>query len=170
MVTHLLLALVACGPAHSACSCIPGPRLASRAQLADQLSTVSAVFEGRVVRTANVEDSVVAPGDSGQVRRAFRWTDLEVTLTISRRWKGELGDTVTLRTPASTTMCGVDFVEGRTYVVFARPADYSGIGLARPARAGEVVHTTKCSPTTRGPEAQRIATLLGPPLPTARAP
>ena len=113
---------------------------------------------------------MVAPGDSGQVRRAFRWTDLEVTLTISRRWKGELADTVTLRTPASTTMCGADFAEGRTYVVFARSADYSGIGPARPARVGEVVHTTKCSPTTHGRDAQRITSLLGRPVPATRAP
>ena len=170
MVTHLLLGLLACAPARSGCTCTPGPRLASRADVAAQLTTFAAAFEGTVVRTAYVEDSVVAAGDSGQVRRAFRWTDLEVTLTISRRWKGELGDTVTLRTPASTTMCGADFAEGRIYVVFARSADYSGIGPARSARVGEVVHTTKCSPTTGGRDAQRIATLLGRPLPSTRAP
>ena len=170
MVTHLLLALVACVPAHSACTCIPGPRLASRADVAAQLSTVAAVFEGTVVRTAYVKDSVVAPGDSGQTRHAFRWTDLEVTLTVSRRWKGELRDTVTLRTPALTTMCGADFTEGQTYVVFARSADYSGVGPARPARVGEVVQTTKCSATTRSRDASRITALLGRSLPATRAP
>lgn len=170
MVTHLLLALVACVPADSACSCIPGPRLASRADVAAQLGTAAAVFEGTVIRTAYVEDSVVAVGDSGQTRRASGWMDREVTLTITRRWKGELRDTVTLRTPALTTMCGADFTEGQTYVVFAQSADYNGIGPARPARVGEVVHTTKCSATTRSRDASRVTALLGQSLPATRAP
>ena len=169
MVTHLLLGLLACAPAHPACTCTPGPRLNSRADVAGHVNTYAAVFEGTVVRTASVEDSVVAAGDTSRPRRAFRWTELEVTLAISRRWKGELGDTVTLRTPASTTMCGADFTDGRTYLVFARTADYSGVGPARPAGVGEVVHTTKCSPSTWGREARRMAVLLGRPLPAPRA-
>lgn len=170
MVTPLLLGFIACVRAHAACTCTPAPRLASRADVAAQLGTFAAVFEGRVVSASYVQDSVMAAGDSTRVPRAFRWTDLEVTLTVSRHWKGEVGDTVTLRTPASTTMCGADFTEGRTYLVFARSADYSGIGAARPARAGEVVHTTKCSPTTHGRDAQRTAALLGRPLPATRGP
>jgi len=172
VVTHLLVGVIACVRAHAACTCIPGPRLTSHADAAAQLSPFAAVFEGTVVSTSYVEDSVVAVAadDSTRTPRAFRWTDLEITLTVGRHWKGELRDIVTLRTPASTTMCGAEFTEGRTYLVFAQSSDYTGLGAARPARVNEVVYTTKCSPTTRGRDARRTAALLGRPLPITQSP
>jgi hypothetical protein len=153
MVTPLLLALAACS--FPPCTCIPGPPLRSHADVAAAVEGLAAVFEGTVVR-AEYRDAA---------RVADRLPEFEVILAVSRRWKGELTDTVTLRTPAATEACGADFAKGRTYLVFARSRAYTGIGIAPPAKPGEVVYTTKCSPTTEvGREAQRLTTLLGQPL------
>ena len=158
MVTTLLLGLAVCAGAPPPCTCIPSPPLTSRTDVAATVSAFGAVFEGTVVRTAFRD-----------ARGTDRLPALEVTVAVGRRWKGELGDTVTLRTPAATEACGADFAEGRTYLVFGRLPDYTGVGAARPARAGEVVYTTKCSPTAAGRDAQRIAALLGQPLPPGSA-
>jgi hypothetical protein len=168
LVVQLMLGLVACSGSgdHPPCSCIQGPRIASRADATASLRTFAAVFEGTVVRVARVDGGVAVGSDSSHVRRRFRWTDLEVTVTVRRRWKGDLGDTVTMRTPASTTMCGSEFVEGRAYLVFALSRHYDGIGEAPVAGRGEIVFVTKCTPTAQvGRESARIADLLGRGLP-----
>ena len=153
LITPLLLGL-ACGGTHPACTCFPGPPLTSRAAVAAVANGSAAVFEGTVVRAVHP-----GPGPGAPV------PDLVVTLAVRRQWKGAPAKTITVRTAPATESCGVRFVEGRTYVVFAGTPDYSGVGVARPARAREVVYANKCSPTTAvGAESQRIVSLLGPPL------
>jgi hypothetical protein len=160
LLTPLLFGLVACDAPPRPCTCVLGPPIASRVDAEAIVDASAAVFEGTVVHTEYRD------GSSG----AARLPELEVTLALGRRWKGELADTVTVRTPAATEACGADFVEGQTYLVFAGSSGYRGIGVTRPARADEVVYTTKCSPTAvLGRQTQRIATLLGRPLPPRSA-
>jgi hypothetical protein len=166
LVVPLLLTLAACSSPRPVCSCIPGLPLTSRANVAATVGRFGAVFEGTVVRTAYLEDSVVLGTDTSHVPQTARWQGLEVTVAVSRRWKGELADTVRVRTPLS--MCGVRFVAGRAYLVFGHFLDSTGRRLAAAPMPRDPVYTTKCSPTAAaGGEAMRIAELLGRPLPRA---
>ena len=157
MTIPALLGLATCVATHPPCSCVRGPDLASRAEAA-AVDAFAAVFEGTVVRTEYPDLRPGAPRER------------QVTLTVGRRWKGVPTDTVIVRTPAATESCGADFVDGREYIVFANAPSYSSDGVARPSRAGEVVYATKCGPITgMARNAERIAALLGEPLPPGRA-
>lgn len=79
-----------------ACSCVPPPP----PEVA--LERASAVFVGEVRATA-------AKGD---LRR-------EITLEVSRAFKGVEGGQVALLTPMSSAACGRHFEEGKRYLVYA---------------------------------------------------
>jgi hypothetical protein len=153
-----------CGSNGLPCRCAPGPGFASRETTAMIVSAYSTVFEGTVVRVLFATDSAEFRVGSEKALRGYRMHDLVVTIAVTRRWKGGEGDTITVRTSASTTECGADFDMGETYLVFARSWDAKYIGPGAAAHVGEVVRTTKCSPTivaTRM-EARRIMALLEP--------
>lgn len=127
------------------------------------VSAYSAVFEGTVVRVLFATDSTEFQVGSAKAL-GYPTHELVVTVAVIRRWKGAEGDTITVRTSASTTECGADFDVGETYLVFARSLDAKYIGAGATAHVGQVVHTTKCSPTmvANRIEARRIMALLGP--------
>ena len=87
-----------------ACSCRPPGSPA--AALAD----ATAVFAGRVT-------AISTPANSGGP------DPTEVTFTVARSWKGADRSTMVLRTPASSASCGVDFVQGQEYLVYARDSE-----------------------------------------------
>ena len=129
----LLAALLAPAPAH-ACQC---PSATPEAQL----EHADVVFEGRVT-------AVVSEGDS-----------LRVSFHVTRRWKGDLGEDLTLTTPGGR--CRLRFEEGAHWIVLA----------TRPTSSGGRAATLVASPcdgslALRGPEGQALIDLaearLGP--------
>jgi LPXTG-motif cell wall-anchored protein len=82
-----------------ACSCIqPGPP-------AEALTNASAVFSGQV-------QTISAVGNS-----------LQVTFTVKSVWKGTEQATIVVNTPTSSASCGVEFVQGQEYLVYADEAE-----------------------------------------------
>jgi hypothetical protein len=95
------LSAAPCPPAAARCSCVPpGPPREALAQ-------AEAVFAGRVVSVGEQRG-----GDPDQPY-------LEVRIVPDRRWKGAAADTVTVRTPPNSAVCGVAFETGREYLVYA---------------------------------------------------
>jgi hypothetical protein len=163
MLTPVLIALALTCAAPPACTCVPVPRPLSRAAAAAYVRTSAAVFEGRVVRVEFEQDSAPPAAPAGTTGRSFRWTDVVATVAVARRWRGDLADTVRVRTAAQTSACGADLVEGRGYLFFASSRGYSGLGEDPPATSATVLVTSKCG-LTRGwdPEARRLVRLLAP--------
>ena len=87
-----------------ACSCLPpGPPAAA-------LADATAVFAGRVT-------AVAVPADRSGT------SPLQVTFAVSRSWKGADRPTISVTTPSSSASCGVDFVDGQEYLVYARASE-----------------------------------------------
>jgi hypothetical protein len=151
-----------CGDIGLPCSCALGPGFTNRETAAMTVSAYSAVFEGTVVRMRFARDSGEFRDGSDKALRGFRSDDLVVTVAVTRRWKGAHGDTITVRTPASTTACGADFDVGETYLIFARSRGERYIGEGTAAHVGEVGRTTKCDPTivANRMDARRIIALI----------
>ena len=83
-----------------ACSCRPpGPP-------AETLANATAVFSGRVT-------AVALPADTGGP------LPVQVTFAVAQTWKGTNRSTIVVNTPASSASCGVDFVQGQEYLVYA---------------------------------------------------
>jgi hypothetical protein len=78
-----------------ACKCAPPP------PVPEALPQASAVFEGIVTQLAPVAEEV------------------EVSLRVTRTWKGVSTETVRVRTRKDTAACGVAFEVGRGYLVYA---------------------------------------------------
>ncbi|MFY9586360.1 MAG: hypothetical protein WAT66_02775, partial [Actinomycetota bacterium] len=95
----ILVMLLVPAPAAHACSC-------TDATVAEHVANATAVFVGRA------EDSKDAP--EGLVTR-FR---------VTTAYKGPIVRRTDVTTPSDEAACGVPFVEGRSYAVFAR--DQSG--------------------------------------------
>ena len=83
-----------------ACSCRP------RGPPEDALANSTAVFSGRVT-------ALSAPVDAGGA------DPVRVTFAVARSWKGVARSTIVLTTPASSASCGVGFVQGQEYLVYA---------------------------------------------------
>ena len=112
-----------------ACECRPpGPP-------ATALADATAVFSGRVMAFS-------APVDRGGPHPA------DVTFTRTRTSKGAEESTIVIRTPASSASCGVDFVEGQEYLVYARESE-------------GWLETTLCSRTTQIALAGEDLAMLG---------
>ncbi|MBA3405688.1 MAG: hypothetical protein H0U13_13575, partial [Gemmatimonadaceae bacterium] len=132
MLTVFLIALALPCATPPACTCVPGPPPDSRAAVAAYAGGSAAVFEGQVVRVELAADSS-APADSSRGERWFRWMDLVATMVVTRQWKGELADTIRVRTALQTSMCGAELIEGHRYLVFAGAGGYSRGGADAPA-------------------------------------
>jgi hypothetical protein len=71
-----------------------------------------------------------------------------VTFAVARNWKGSDQSTIVVNTPASSASCGVDFVQGLEYLVYA--SENEGI-----------LQTNLCSRTTQLGAASEDLAVLG---------
>lgn len=114
----------------SACSCIePRPPTES-------LASAAAVFEGRAVAQRGPDDA------SGVDPIVYEFE-------VARRWKGEVGERVTITTAASSAACGRRYEIGEAYLLYAYEAD----GILRDGM---------CSRTRRLADADADLEALGP--------
>ena len=87
-----------------ACSCIaPGPP-------AEALAQATAVFAGEV-------SAVAAPASAGTA------APVRVTFNVTQSWKGAPQPTIVVGTPDSSASCGVEFVKGERYLVYATESE-----------------------------------------------
>ncbi|NQX47345.1 hypothetical protein HQN87_18595 [Paenibacillus tritici] len=94
-----------------ACSCVmPAPPL-------EAMEKSAAIFEGTVVR---IEEEV-KPMQSSM-------DPVSVTFQVGSRWKGEVGEQVTVTTALSDASCGFEFTEGERYMVYASGEEAEGNG------------------------------------------
>ena len=162
---HLLpvvLALAGCFPrsAPARCSCIPVPRLTSRADAAALLATgTEAVFEGRILTIRRLSDSTLLDSASG---RRWRHDVLVATVRVTRRWSPDIADSVQVETMEQTTMCGMHLVAGRRYLFVAQGPERSAAerttARARPTATWSVSKCGYSRPWDR--EARRLARLF----------
>lgn len=87
-----------------ACSCRPP------GSPAHALAEATAVFAGKVA-------AIRAPADQGGAN------PVEVAFTVTHSWKGALPSSLVVTTPASSASCGVEFVQGQEYLVYARESE-----------------------------------------------
>ncbi len=99
--TSVLVAAILCltATAASACSCMIFPTPA------EQYADADAVFTG------HVDDIVI----DGYIKYVF--------MTVHAYWKGDFGATVVIATDFDEAMCGVSFVPGITWLVYAFDTD-----------------------------------------------
>src|ERR1700755_1131565 len=89
-----------------ACKCAPPP------EVAEALVQATAVFEAQVTQL-NTTD-----------------TELEVSMRVTRAWKGVDTETIRVRTRKDSAACGVDFAMGQVWVVYAnQTTEDAGIAL-----------------------------------------
>lgn len=117
-----------------ACSCATPP------PPAQALAAAGMVFDGTVTR--------IAERDPGQP-----FSDLDVSFVVHTQWKGVDSGRLTLTTADNSAMCGVGFVLGWRYIVYAQA----------PAPGGGQGSVSLCS-RTRGYDAAEAAA-LGPATP-----
>lgn len=101
-----------------ACKCAPPP------SATEALQQASAVFE------ASVTQLVPAEGEN------------EVTLRVTRAWKGISTETVRVRTRSDTAACGVPFEIGRSYLVYANQSTQADTPIPL-----EVLRCSRTQPT-----------------------
>jgi hypothetical protein len=94
IATCLAVLLTAPSTSH-ACKCAPPP------EVAEALAQSSAVFEGQVTQVNTTE------------------TELEVSLRVTRAWKGVDTETVRVRTRKDSAACGVEFSVDQVWLVYA---------------------------------------------------
>ncbi len=68
------------------------------------------VFQGQAVSVHELDRGDAAPADGGE---------LSVEFEVETVWKGNVGRSINLTTHRDTAACGIPFVEGDTYVVYA---------------------------------------------------
>ncbi|WP_405107784.1 hypothetical protein MHH28_27930 [Paenibacillus sp. FSL K6-1217] len=85
-----------------ACSCAVSP------SPLEALEKSEAVFEGTVVRVKEKFKLMKSSMDP-----------VSVTFQVGARWKGELGEKVTVTTAQSGASCGFEFTKGERYIVYA---------------------------------------------------
>ncbi len=93
----------------SACSCLP-PEPPKEA-----LEKAEAVFVGRVLEVHE------EGGGNMLARRRYRFE-------VSRFWKGELGETITVSSAVSSAACGRSYTQDEQYLIYAS-TDANGGGL-----------------------------------------
>ena len=95
------IALVAQPKSADACSCV-------MAELPDKLQGADIVFVGTAIERLAVKT------EGGPLAGP-----VEFRFSVDRTFKGELGETVDIRTAASSAACGANFEMKKDYVVFA---------------------------------------------------
>ncbi len=101
-----LLVVSSCPPSARACGCvsIPAPLVA--------LGEADAVFSGTVVARREASK----PRADGMISSM---DPVEYTIAVLEIWKGELADTVAVRTARSSASCGYPFKTGVQYLIYA---------------------------------------------------
>jgi hypothetical protein len=94
-IATVLVALLGVPSTSFACKCAPPP------ETAEALTQSTAVFEAQVTQ-------LNATGD-----------ELEVSLRVTRAWKGVDTETIRVRTRKDTAACGVEFAMGQVWLVYA---------------------------------------------------
>lgn len=97
-----VLAMVVRGPAAFACSCVSSP-------VREYFKSATVVFVGTATTVRSAEGRFIA-----------------AEFAISDLYKGSTGENVTLYTPSSEAECGIAFLPGQRYTVFARAATVQG--------------------------------------------
>jgi len=95
LIATFLAVLLAAPSTSHACKCAPP------AEVAEALAQSSAVFEGQVTQVNTTE------------------TELEVSLKVTRAWKGVTTETVRVRTRKDSAACGVEFAVDQVWLVYA---------------------------------------------------
>lgn len=126
-----------------ACSCVvPAPPL-------EAMENSTAVFEGTVISIKKPSGLLQSSADPEQV-----------TFQVGARWKGEVGEQLTLSTAQSSDSCGFEFTEGERYLVYAR-GEADGGGEKGNEESGGLT-TSLCSRTAEYVHAQEDLNELGP--------
>lgn len=94
-----------------ACSCVVSP------SPLEAMEKSAAVFEGTVVSIK--EKFKIMQSSADPVR---------VTFQVGARWKGEMGERVTVTTAQSGASCGFEFTKGERYIVYAGVEEVEGTG------------------------------------------
>lgn len=121
-----------------ACSCVM-PEEPLKA-----LESSTAVFVGKVVDVKEPKGLILSSADP-----------VKVTFDVATIWKGVEGNKVTLTTALDSASCGFEFVEGESYIVYARSSDDGDGG------SGKLV-ASLCSRTTQLASAVEDLKELGP--------
>jgi hypothetical protein len=104
----------------------------------------TAVFEGTVVSIKKSFKLMQSSADP-----------MQVTFQVGSRWKGELGEQVTLSTAQSSESCGFEFTKGERYMVYARGEAAEG------SKETGTLTTSLCSRTALYANAQEDRNELG---------
>ncbi|MEK5034397.1 hypothetical protein MKY96_23315 [Paenibacillus sp. FSL R7-0302] len=94
-----------------ACSCAVSP------SPLEAMEQSAAVFEGTVVSIKEKFKIMQSSADP-----------VQVTFQVGARWKGELGEKVTVTTASSGASCGFEFTKGERYIVYAGGEETAGEG------------------------------------------
>lgn len=107
VITAVLVALFAVPSTSFACKCAPPP------DPAEALAQSTAVFEAQVTQVNTTAD------------------ELEVTMRVTRAWKGVDTETIRVRTRKDSAACGVEFAMSQVWLVYANQTTEPGsaIGL-----------------------------------------
>lgn len=142
-VVRCLLLLVASlfTEAARACSCLPPP------PPKEALAQAAAVFSGKVEKAEVIS---LTETNAGQV---FTNEIKKVTLRVAESWKGTNARELVVYTPVNSAMCGYNFVQGETYLVYA-----SEVGTVRKTKE---LHTNLCTRTRVLSRAQEDLRALG---------
>jgi hypothetical protein len=100
------------GPCEDRCSCVLPLDQPLSVAVPQALAYAEAVFSGSVI---SVEAPDYAAVLAGTARGEFR-----VLLKVERSWNGPTADTLSVYTFGHTEMCGIEFVPGARYLVYAQ--------------------------------------------------
>ena len=129
-----LLLLVFCRPLPVvACSCmeLPPPD--------EALTNATAVFSGEVIA---IKDSKGIYGEIGKT----------VSFKVREVWKGDNGSDISVVTGSDSASCGLDFIIGKEYIVYAHASDMYG---------KTVLSSTLCDRTTELKNATDDISMIG---------
>lgn len=147
IVIFVLLVASQVAPAEARCSC------AEVAPACDAFWASDVVFSGTVVDITDIPPP--APRTPGMVGGKpappplpFPTFYRKVRIRSDQVWRGGVGGEVEIYTGQSDADCGIPFVEGEKYLVYAR-------------RFGGQIQTTRCSRTARMPDAREDEEYIG---------
>jgi len=94
-----------------ACTCITDTDITYEQSIKFNLKNAKAVFTGKVLEVADI----------------FQSNDVNVKIQVDKIWKGNLSKFVVITTSRFSSACGYKFEKGKSYLVFARTFEKSGL-------------------------------------------
>jgi MYXO-CTERM domain-containing protein len=128
-IATVLVVLLGAPSASFACKCAPPP------EAAEALAQSTAVFEAQVTQLNTTSD------------------ELEVSLRVTRAWKGVDTETIRVRTRKDTAACGVEFAMGQVWLVYANQTTEQDSAIA--------LQVLRCGRSRLAAEAGDDFTVLG---------